>query len=136
VTLSCYLVSVQLRLATAWDLDCVLYSRLFGGNLKLFVVTLQLLALLLGLSRFSSFLILYTVGRTPWTGDLLDARLLPGHRIPQTELTRIQTSMPRVGFEPTTPAFERAKTDLMQRDRCTYRSKTCPQIVARAFLFP
>jgi hypothetical protein len=53
-----------------------------------------------------SFLILYTVGRTPWTADQPVARLLPT----QTENKRTQTSIPRVGFEPMTPTFERAKT--------------------------
>jgi hypothetical protein len=33
------------------------------------------------LCRFFSFLILYTVGRTPWTGDQPVARPLPTHRI-------------------------------------------------------
>jgi hypothetical protein len=41
-----------------------------------------------------NFLILCTVGRTPWTGDQPVARSLP-----------TQTSMPRVGFEPTIPVF-------------------------------
>jgi hypothetical protein len=57
-----------------------------------------------------SFLILYTVGRTPWTGDQPVARPLPTHRTTQTQNKRIQTSMPRVGLEATIPAFERAKT--------------------------
>jgi hypothetical protein len=52
-----------------------------------------------------SFLILYTVGRTPWTGEQPVARPLPTHKT-----TRTQKSMPRVGFEPTIPVFERAKT--------------------------
>jgi hypothetical protein len=57
-----------------------------------------------------SFLILYTVYRTPWKGDRLFARPLPTHRTTQTHNKRTQTSRPRVEFEPTTPAFERAKT--------------------------
>jgi hypothetical protein len=36
--------------------------------------------LLLDLGRFLNFLILYTVGRTPWTGDQPVARPLPKHR--------------------------------------------------------
>jgi hypothetical protein len=44
----------------------------------------------------------YTVSRTPWTGDQPVARPLHIHRT--------QTSMPEVGFEPTIPVFERAKT--------------------------
>jgi hypothetical protein len=55
-------------------------------------------------------LILHTVGRTPWTGDEAAARPLPTHRTTQTQNKRTQTSMPRVGFEPTIPVFERAKT--------------------------
>jgi hypothetical protein len=38
------------------------------------------------------------------------ARPLPTHRTAQIRNKRTQTSMPRVGFEPTIPAFERAKT--------------------------
>jgi hypothetical protein len=68
---------------------------------------------LLGLGRFFSFLIFFTVGRTPWTGDQLFARLLPAHGIAQTQNKRIQTSMPQVGFEPTIPVYERAKTVIM-----------------------
>jgi hypothetical protein len=37
-------------------------------------------------------------------------RPLPTHRATQTQNKRTQTSTPRVGFEPTIPAFERAKT--------------------------
>jgi hypothetical protein len=39
----------------------------------------------LDLGRFFSFLILYTVGRTAWTGDQLVARPLPKHRTTQTQ---------------------------------------------------
>jgi hypothetical protein len=59
---------------------------------------------------FFSFLILYTVGRTPWTGVQPVARLLPTPRTTQAQNKRTQTSMPRVGFELTTPVFERPKT--------------------------
>jgi hypothetical protein len=40
---------------------------------------------LLDLGRFFSFLIFYTVGRTPWTGDQAVARPLPAYRTTQTE---------------------------------------------------
>jgi hypothetical protein len=56
------------------------------------------------------FLNLYTVGRTSWTGDQPVARPLPTHRTTRTQNKRPQISMPRVGFEPTIPVFERAKT--------------------------
>jgi hypothetical protein len=42
-------------------------------------------------------------------GDQPTARPLPTHRTTQTENKRTQTSRPRVGFEPTTPVFERPK---------------------------
>jgi hypothetical protein len=57
-----------------------------------------------------SFLILYTVGRTNWPGDQPIARPLPTRRTTQTQNKRTQTFMPGVGFEPTTPVFERVKT--------------------------
>jgi hypothetical protein len=65
---------------------------------------------LLGHVRFFSFVILYTDCRTPWTGDQPVARPISTHRTAQTQNKRTQTSMPLVGFEPTTPVFERAKT--------------------------
>jgi hypothetical protein len=61
------------------------------------------------LTAFFSFLILYTVCRTPWKEDQSVARPLPTHRTAQTQNKRTQTSMPQVGFEPTIPVFERAK---------------------------
>jgi hypothetical protein len=49
--------------------------------LTLFELTIHGSAvLLLDLGYFFSFLILYTVGRTPWTGDQPVARPLPTHR--------------------------------------------------------
>jgi hypothetical protein len=48
------------------------------------------------------FLNLYTVGRTPWTGD----QPLSTHRITQTQNKRTQTSTSRVGFEPYVQADE------------------------------
>jgi hypothetical protein len=56
-----------------------------------------------------SFLIVFTVGRTPWTGDQPVARPLRIHRTTQTQNKRTQTSMPGVGFQPTTAVFERVK---------------------------
>jgi hypothetical protein len=65
---------------------------------------------LVDLGRFFSFLILYTVGKTPCTGDQPVARPLPIHRSTQTQNKRTQTSMPSVEFEPTITVFQRAKT--------------------------
>jgi hypothetical protein len=50
-----------------------------------------------------------TDGSTPWTSDPPVARPLPTHRPTQTQIKRRQATTPRLGFEPTTPAFERAK---------------------------
>jgi hypothetical protein len=61
------------------------------------------------LGQFLSFLILYTVGRTPWTVDQPVVRLLHTDRTTETQNKRTQTSIPRVGLEPTIPAFERLK---------------------------
>jgi hypothetical protein len=55
----------------------------------------------LNLGSFFSFLILYTVGTTPWTEDQPVARPLPTQRTTQTQNKRTQTSTPRVGFETT-----------------------------------
>jgi hypothetical protein len=52
----------------------------------------------------------YADGRTPWTSDQPVARPLPKRRTTQTQNKLIHTSMPEVGFEPTIPALERAKT--------------------------
>jgi hypothetical protein len=62
---------------------------------------------LLDLGRFFSLLILYTAGRTPWTGDRPVAGPLTTHRTTQTRNKRIQTCILRVGFEPTIPASAR-----------------------------
>jgi hypothetical protein len=47
---------------------------------------------------------------TPWTEDQPVARPLPTRRTTQTQNKSTQASMSLVGFEPTTPVFERAKT--------------------------
>jgi hypothetical protein len=60
-------------------------------------------AALVDLGRFFSFLNLYTVSRTLLAEDQPVERPLP------TQNNRKQTSMPRVGFEPTSPVFEWAK---------------------------
>jgi hypothetical protein len=73
-------------------------------------IYLSLYSNLLGLGRFLSFLILYTVGRIPWTRDRPIARSLPTHRTTQTHKKHIQTSIPSEVFELTIPSFERAKT--------------------------
>jgi hypothetical protein len=82
---------------------------LSGSHTSMYLFYLWLYSPLLGLDRFFSFLILYTVGRTPLTGNQPVARPLPTHRTTQPQNKCRQTCMPRVGFEPTTSVFERAK---------------------------
>jgi hypothetical protein len=43
-------------------------------------------------------------------GDQPFVRPVPAQRVAQTKNTCTQSSMPQVRFEPTIPAFERAKT--------------------------
>jgi hypothetical protein len=73
-----------------------------------FIVVVTIYTPLLDFGRFFSFLILYTAGRTPWTGDLRVAKPLPTHRTTQTQNrhTEIHASN---GIEPTIPVFERVK---------------------------
>jgi hypothetical protein len=56
-----------------------------------------------------SSLIMYTIARTHWVGDQLAVRPLPTQDNANTEWTQTNIML-RVGFEPTTPVFERAKT--------------------------
>jgi hypothetical protein len=62
---------------------CLYQSRAFHTMQSKFQITPLPLSLWLysplGVGRFLSFLILYTVGRTPWTGDQSVARPLPTH---------------------------------------------------------
>jgi hypothetical protein len=67
-------------------------------------------AALVDFGCFFSFLILYTVRRTSWMGDQPVKRPLPPHSTAQAQNKRTQTSTPQVGFKPTIPLFERAKT--------------------------
>jgi hypothetical protein len=88
-------------------------------------ICLWLYSPFLGLGRFFSFLI-FTVNRTPWTGDEPVARPLPIHRAAQTQNKRTQTSMPQLWSEPTIPAFDRAKTVHALDRAATMIGKTCP----------
>jgi hypothetical protein len=89
--------------------------------------------LLSDLGCFFSFLTLYADGRTPWTNDHPVARPLPTRRTTQTQNKRMHTSMPWVGFEPTIPAFERAKTvhaldhaaTVIGKKKCIYELIIC-----------
>jgi hypothetical protein len=53
---------------------------------------------LLGLCLRTGFMILYTIGGTPWIGDQSIARPQPTHRTTQTQNKHARTSVPEVGF--------------------------------------
>jgi hypothetical protein len=80
-------------------------SLLFPWNIKF-----HYLSICLSIYGCTALWTLATVGRTPWTEDQPVVRPLPTHRTTRTQKERTQTSMPRVGFEPTIPVLERAKT--------------------------
>jgi hypothetical protein len=59
--------------------------------------------------NFCTYESIWTFGRTPWTGDQPDARPLPTQDN-TTQKKCGHTSIPRAGFEPVIPMFERPKT--------------------------
>jgi hypothetical protein len=73
-------------------------------------VCLWLYSPLLDLGRILSFLPFLHSREDSLTGNRPVTRGLPAHRTAQTQNRLTQTSMPQVGFEPTIPLFERAKT--------------------------
>jgi hypothetical protein len=79
--------------------------------------------------RLFEFLNLHTVGRTPWTGYQPVARPIPTHRTTQTQNKRTQTSMPRVGLEPTFQVFELANTVHVQTAEIVCSSSTQGMVV-------
>jgi hypothetical protein len=90
-----------------WTSKCYDLGRISGAlhTLSIYGSTV----LLLNLGQYLSSLILYKVGRTPWTEiSPSQGRYLHIEQHKQNKHT--QTFMPRVGFEPTIPAFKRAKT--------------------------
>jgi hypothetical protein len=89
-------------------LSILMFSTMLSDNYL--SIYLWLYSPLLDLGCFFSFLIFYTVSRTPWMGDQPVARPMPAHRTAQTQNKHTQTSMPQVGFEPTIPVFEQVKT--------------------------
>jgi hypothetical protein len=79
-------------------------------------IYLWLYSSLLDLGRFFSFLILYTVGRTPWTGDHPVARPLLAHRTTQTQnkLTHIHALS---GIRTHDPSFSASEDSSCLRPR-------------------
>jgi hypothetical protein len=85
-----------------WDITCDAVLKIDYICLSIYGSTA-----LVDLGRSFQFLNLYTIGRTPWTGDQSVARPLPTHITPQTQNKLTQIFMSGVGFEPTIPVFER-----------------------------
>jgi hypothetical protein len=104
----CYCLSQLAR----WFLVKLKVVQLINKFIIIIIIIINIMALqpFVVPSPLLSFFILYTVGRTPWTGDQPVARPLPTQNKTQTQNKRTQTSMPHVGFEPTIPAFKREKT--------------------------
>jgi hypothetical protein len=73
-----------------------------------------------GLRPLFRFFIFYTDDRIPWTGAQPIARPLPTRRTTQTQNKRIETSMPRMGFEPTIQCSSERRVHVLDRagDRC------------------
>jgi hypothetical protein len=91
-----------------WETFVILPQLPLSTYLSIYLsIYLWLCSPLLDRGRLFSFLIFCTVCRTPWTGVQPVARPLPAHT---GQIKRPQTSVPWVWFEPTIPAFERAKT--------------------------
>jgi hypothetical protein len=105
-----------LRFAQKWNYPSWFVKTSIAGDGRLIQHTFNSFAHqwfcspLLGPGFFSFVFSFYTDGRTPWTSHQRAATPLPPRRTTQTQNKRAQTSMPWVGFEPTIPAFELAKT--------------------------
>jgi hypothetical protein len=79
-------------------------------NLSFISLALSMPLQLFGFWPLFQFLKPYTVDRTPRMRDQPVSRPLLTHRTTQRKDKSTQTFMPRVGFEPTIPVFEQAKT--------------------------
>jgi hypothetical protein len=92
--------------------------------------------LLLYFGCLFSVLILYTVGRSPRTGDQPVSRPLHTHRTTQTQNKRTQASILLVEFEPTILVLEWAKTILVL-DRATTMTSSVvfTRVEFRIFVF-
>jgi hypothetical protein len=83
----------------SFTLLCHVITMIFKNSICLYTYGSK--ALMLNLGRFFSFLIFFTIGRTPWKGDQAVARPLPAHRTVQTHTDiyascRIRTHDPSV----------------------------------------
>jgi hypothetical protein len=80
------------RLLGLYSVAIIIKTKHMGIHVK--TLLLWLYTLLLGLGRFFSFLIPYTVGRTPWTGDQPVANPLPTYWTTQTQNKLIKCRHP------------------------------------------
>jgi hypothetical protein len=112
--LSTPIESISIFMYTLGDWKKIIYLTIYvAGYLSVYIpiyLSIYGSTALADLGRFFSFLIPYIVVEAPWKGDQPVVRPLLPHRKTQTENKCTQTSILCVGFEPTIPAFERAKT--------------------------
>jgi hypothetical protein len=88
----------------------------------------------LDLGSFSSFLIhTQSVGLLEREISQSQDRYL--HRTAQTQNKRTQTSMPRLGFEPTTPVIDRVKTVQALHDVATAKTVIQESIIIIIIIF-
>jgi hypothetical protein len=109
------LCSIKIHFSKAEHYSHIRYQLWMKIRSAYIMWTFSLYVLYIALQPFGpwplfQFLNLYTVGRTPWTVDQPVARRLHTQRTAQTQNKRTQTSMPRMGFEPTIPVLKRKKT--------------------------
>jgi hypothetical protein len=69
----------------AVHMTLIIYLSIRPSIYLSYLIYLCLYNPLLDLGRYFRFLILYIVGRTPWTGDQSAARSLPTHKTTQTQ---------------------------------------------------
>jgi fatty acid desaturase len=88
----------------------LIYNRITVASSHIPIIITGFITNLLSLGGFLGFLILYTVGSTPWTGDQPIVRPLFTHKATQMLNKVTETSTSRVEFEPRIPVFEWAMT--------------------------
>jgi hypothetical protein len=71
----------------------VVHTSYGVGGIYSYDVSIHGSTALVDLGRYFSFLMLYTVGRTPWTGDQSVARPISTHKTTQTQNKCTQISM-------------------------------------------
>jgi hypothetical protein len=101
--------ALQYKLTSSVD---VLVNKFYKHHVvKVLLIIIIIIIIIRGLFGFRILISeiyesIWTFVRIPWTGDQTDAGLSL-HRTTQHRKTQTHTSVPRAGFEPTIPVFER-----------------------------